>query len=314
MNMEKNKFWSWVNGESGTLEERFEVHHQPKSKKRKKHYIEETDAIWENAKEEAERLRERQILHFHAFYRFIAVLACVSLLAILLVTVYWLPNIGDPGNPENNEVPKRYIEQGLQETGAINIVAGMILDYRAFDTFGESCVLFIASSCVFIMLRIGNNKVDAKRRERAIQRDRRFEPKSDLILKTIAKCLVPMILIFGIYVILNGHLSPGGGFSGGAIIGAGLILYLTAFGYDTTHRFLNEKTIQWSTFIALTFYCLAKSYSFFTGANHLESGIPLGTPGAILSSGLILPLNICVGIIVAGTMYAFYSLFRKNSI
>lgn len=38
----------------------------------------------------------------------------------------------------------RYIEQGLSETGAVNIVTGMILDYRAFDTFGESCVLFVA--------------------------------------------------------------------------------------------------------------------------------------------------------------------------
>ena len=48
------------------------------------------------------------------------------------------------------------------------------------------------------------------------------------------------------------------------------------------------------------------------GANHIESGIPLGTPGAILSSGFILPLNICVGLIVMCTMYAFYTLFRKG--
>jgi hypothetical protein len=48
------------------------------------------------------------------------------------------------------------------------------------------------------------------------------------------------------------------------------------------------------------------------GANHLPSGIPLGTPGAILSSGLILVLNICVGLVVTCTMYAFYALFRKG--
>ena len=51
---------------------------------------------------------------------------------------------------------------------------------------------------------------------------------------------------------------------------------------------------------------------YLTGAHHLESGIPLGTPGAILSSGLILPLNICVGLVVACTMYAFFALFRKG--
>jgi multicomponent Na+:H+ antiporter subunit B len=113
-------------------------------------------------------------------------------------------------------------------------------------------------------------------------------------------------------VILNGHISPGGGFSGGAIVGAGLILYANAFGFEKLNRFFTEKTYKSISFASLAFYCLAKSYSFFTGANHLESGIPLGTPGAILSSGLILPLNICVGLVVACTMYAFYTLFRKG--
>ena len=64
--------------------------------------------------------------------------------------------------------------------------------------------------------------------------------------------------------------------------------------------------------IALGFYSLSKSYSFFTGANHLESFIPKGTPGNILSSGLILPLNIAVGMVVACTMYGFYVMFRKG--
>ena len=119
-------------------------------------------------------------------------------------------------------------------------------------------------------------------------------------------------LVFGIYIVLNGHLSPGGGFSGGAVLGSGLILYLNAFGFQKTERFFTEKIYRRITLCALTFYCMAKSYSFFTGANHLKSGIPLGTPGTILSSGLILPLNICVGLVVACTMYAFYALFRKG--
>lgn len=310
----KEAFSRWLNGESIHNEEKFEVVHQPHSLRRKKRYIEETDAIWDRAHEEAERLRGKQLQHFRFFYRIVSLVACCSLLLILLLTVSWLPSYADPDNPYNNEVSERYIEKGLQETGAVNIVAGMILDYRAFDTFGESCVLFVASSCVFIMLRLGDNKLDRKKKEREIEMERKFEPRRDSILQSITKILMPFILIFGIYVVLNGHISPGGGFSGGAILGAGLILYLSAFGYEETHRIISEKLVKRLTFVALTFYCLAKSYSFFTGANHLESGVPLGTPGAILSSGLILPLNICVGIVVACTMYAFYSLFRKGSV
>lgn len=142
--------------------------------------------------------------------------------------------------------------------------------------------------------------------------DRKYEPKNDVILQRSAIILVPLIIIFGICVVLNGHLSPGGGFSGGAIIGGGLILYLTAYGFKRANLLFSYKTFSKVTFFALSFYALSKSYSFFTGANHLESGIPLGTPGAILSSGLILPLNVCVGMVVACTMYAFYTLFRKG--
>ena len=257
-------------------------------------------------------LKTRGIRWFQRVYRIMSVVLCLSIILILLWTVACLPPFGHAENPANNEVAARYIERGLQETGAVNIVTGMILDYRAFDTFGESCVLFIASCCVLVLLRLDSENGGDRRRKELEENDRVFEPKNDVILQKCACVLVPLIFIFGIYIILNGHLSPGGGFSGGAVLGSGLILYLNAFGFKRTERFFTEKVYRRVTLGALTFYCLAKSYSFFTGANHLKSGIPLGTPGAIISSGLILPLNICVGLVVACTMYAFYTLFRKG--
>ena len=250
---------------------------------------------------------------FQRFYMVMSVLLCALIIGVFLWTTVHLPPFGSADNPANNEVPTRYIESGVAETGAINFVTGMILDYRAFDTFGESCVLFIASCCVLVLLRIDESNGKSRARSRGPQEDDRlFEPKNDVILQRAAFILVPFILVFGVYIVLNGHLSPGGGFSGGAVLGSGLILYLNAFGFAKTERFFTEKVYRRVTLCALTFYCLAKSYSFFTGANHLESGISLGTPGAILSSGLILPLNICVGLVVMCTMYAFYTLFRKG--
>lgn len=250
---------------------------------------------------------------YEKIYKLSAVIICLSVIGILLYTVSFLPRFGEANNPGSNEVVERYIEKGLQETGAVNIVTGMILDYRAFDTFGESNVLYIAACTVLILLRLDSKDgKKTKEQEEAEEADKIYEPKNDTILQKVATMLVPPIIIFGIYVILNGHLSPGGGFSGGAIIGAGLILYLNAFGFQKTERFFTMKTFKAVSFGALSFYALSKSYSFFTGANHLESGIPLGTPGNILSSGLILPLNIAVGLVVACTMYGFYALFRKG--
>jgi len=245
---------------------------------------------------------------FRKIYRIFSVLFCVFLVAMLLKAVSYLPTFGNAGNPVNNEVAARYIEKGLQETGAVNIVTGMILDYRAFDTLGESHVLFIATCTVLILLRLDKKE----HREVYEENDRLYEPKNDVILQTAARILVPPIFIFGIYVILAGHLGPGGGFSGGAVIGAGLILYLNAFGFAKTEKFFTARTYRRMSFGALACYSIAKSYSFYTGANSIESIIPLGTPGAILSSGLILLLNICVGVVVAGTMYTFYVMFRKG--
>lgn len=298
--------------------EKDESDSQPEILKLEREYIPDEHAILKHRRDH-DRMIEKtyDIEHnriygfFRRFYRVAGLLYAMALILILLVQVSYLPPVGNSHNPGSNEVAAKYIEDGLQDTGAVNIVTGMILDYRAFDTFGESNVLFIATCTVLILLR--NDKKKGKdSAEEEEKRDSYYEPKNDVILQTITGVLVPIIFIFGIYVILNGHLSPGGGFSGGAIIGAGLILYLNAFGFKKTERFFTEKTYKWVSFSALTFYCLAKSYSFYTGAHHLESGIPLGKAGAIISSGLILPLNICVGMVVACTMYAFFALFRKG--
>ena len=263
-----------------------------------------------------------------SIYRIVAAVMIVLMFVLLATAMLGMPEIGDKNNPDNNEVARRYIENGLDETGAVNIVSGMILDYRAFDTFGESCVLFVATICVTIMLRIDgrggagdDEETESSKKAFGIRESafakldtRNYEPENDMILRKSAMIVFPIIMVFGIYVILNGHISPGGGFSGGAILGAGFVLFLSAFGFNKTERFMNANTVRIITLVALLVYCLSKCYSFFTGANHLESGIPLGTPGAILSSGLILVLNICVGMVVACTMYSFYALVRRGRI
>lgn len=302
------KFRQWLDGTEDPFLDQVEM-------KKQQTFCEDEETA-KQREEEKEQLVEKvydlehnaEVRIFKRIYQVFSVLFCVFLVAMLLVAVSYLPTFGEADNPVNNEVAARYIEKGLQETGAVNIVTGMILDYRAFDTLGESHVLFIATCTVLILLRA--DKKDDK--DTFETNDRKYEPKNDVILQTVARILVPPIFIFGIYVILAGHLGPGGGFSGGAVIGAGLILYLNAFGFAKTEKFFTAKTYRRMSFGALACYSIAKSYSFYTGANNIESVIPLGTPGAILSSGLILLLNICVGIVVAGTMYTFYCMFRKG--
>ncbi len=272
--------------------------------------------LTEDDRAEIEKLRtlpvnieaQREGTLFRKIYKVASVIVCISIIVILLATVANLPVFGDPNNPANNEVAARYIESGIQETGAVNIVTGMILSYRGFDTLGETTVLFIATCCVMILLL-----VDEKTSERHDLIDETFEPLDDTILRCIATLLFPAILLFGVYILVNGHLSPGGGFSGGSVIGAGLILYLNTFGIKQTQRFFNEHVYDVIKVTALTIYALTIAYHVFTGANGLPNVIPLGTPGMILSSGMILWINLCVGFEVACTMYAFYALFRRGN-
>ncbi len=302
------RFEKWLSGEEDPYLDHVEMKRQtsqsPGPDERKR--LQRDELMMRSRAYDLEHNAEMHI--FQKIYRIFSFIFCIALVFMLLNAVSYMPPFGDADNPVNNEVSQRYIENGLQETGAVNIVTGMILDYRAFDTLGESHVLFIATCTVLILLRTDRKKD----RELMESNDRSSEPKNDAILQGVARVLVPPIFIFGIYIILAGHLGPGGGFSGGAVIGAGLILYLNAFGFAKTEKFFSAKTYRVTSFSALACYSLAKSYSFYTGANEIESIIPLGTPGAILSSGLILILNICVGIVVAGTMYTFYCMFRKG--
>lgn len=301
----------WVNGD--TLEKPKEIVSRGMIRSDKEVESHRQDRVTTSMNKIKNFVRKNSESWYNRFYRILAVLVAVAIISVLLVTVTQLPEFGNPNNPAVNEVVDRYVESGLQETGAINIVAGMILDYRAFDTLGESHVLFIAASCVLILLRLDYDK-DGQVKSGIHDEgyDRKYEPRNDIILQKTTCILFPMIVLYGIYVILNGHLSAGGGFSGGAIIGAGLILYNNAFGFKKTKKIFTYNTFKWVSFVSLISYALLKTYSFYTGANHIESYIPLGEPGAILSSGLILPLNIAVGCVVACTMYTFFTMFRKG--
>lgn len=265
---------------------------------------------------------------FSVIYAGLSILLCVVIVSMLLATVAQLPPFGDEHNPAHNEVVSRYVKHGLHETGSRNIITGINLGYRSFDTFGDSLVLFTAAVSVLMLLGASrrNSRNDAflphsdasgknflQRGPPALTRHHVFR-KDDAILRGAASLSIPVILMMGCVVIINAHLSPGAGFSGGAIISTALILAANAFGFERVHDFFNERTFLITTSTALLFFALSVAYTSFTGANHIDSIIPKGTAGNLFSAGLILPLDICTGLIAAGTLYGFYALFSEGDI
>ncbi|MBE6064392.1 MnhB domain-containing protein [Clostridium cochlearium] len=142
-----------------------------------------------------------------------------------------------------------------------------------------------------------------------------MEHKEDIILKEVCKFIIPFIQIFGIYIIFHGHLSPGGGFAGGAIIGVSFILYRIVYGKKEADRKISYSTLIKVASIGLILYGSMKGYSFISGGSSMHwPSPPLGKEGNIISAGFILPLNIIVGALVSITMYFLFSLFKEGEI
>lgn len=247
-------------------------------------------------------------------YHVFSVVMCLVFTGTLLLTVLYLPTFGGAGNPTENEVMQRYIESGIPEVGATNLISNIILVYRGFDTFGESCVLFLAATCVMILLQRDEKNTRPEDLAERLEDAEIEREENTTVLRTVVRLLMPVILLFGVYVLLNGHLSPGGGFSGGAILGAGLILFENAFGMKSVRRFMSEHVYHFIKVGALYVYGFIMIYLFFTGANGLANHIGKGVPGAIFSAGVIMPINVMVGFEVACTMYAFYAFFSKGDL
>jgi len=126
-----------------------------------------------------------------------------------------------------------------------------------------------------------------------------------LIVKTITRLLASLIILFGVYLVLHGHLTPGGGFAGGVIIAAGFVLLTLAFGKKLPLSKLSEKAASiFESVGALIF--LGVALLGFVGGYFFLNLLPKGTPFKILSAGIIPVCNIGIGLKVGTALFAVF--------
>ena len=132
------------------------------------------------------------------------------------------------------------------------------------------------------------------------------------IVRTTADLLFPFIMVFGFYVVLHGHLTPGGGFQGGAVIATGFVLLFVAHRIDdvtslfTKKFFQNFETVGLFLFIGTALVAIGLGFTFFM--NYLANAgglfgqvVPFGVnPGSLNTAGVLPIMNIAVGIEVLG--------------
>lgn len=200
------------------------------------------------------------------FIAFTLLLAIGGLFASLLA--------GYTPDAELNQTARYYAERTAGDIGAANIVTAIIVTYRGLDTLGEVTVLFLSASIVGLVLALGGKSTQA---------GRAVVPVGEL-LTTGSRYLAPLIMLLGVYVFVNGHLTPGGGFQGGAILASGVLLLLLA---DPLKRFSHALIATIESFAGVT-YILIGLFGLVLAGGFLDNRfLPTGELGALFSAGAI---------------------------
>jgi len=138
---------------------------------------------------------------------------------------------------------------------------------------------------------------------------------NDVIVKSITRIIVPFAEIYGIFIILHGHVSPGGGFSGGALIGTSLILYTLVFGIKKGEEKFSHRASEFAESGGIFLYVVIGLVGMiFAGTflSNLSAGFPAGTPGKLFSAGMIPLLMIGIGIKVASTIITLFHILVEE--
>jgi multicomponent Na+:H+ antiporter subunit B len=139
----------------------------------------------------------------------------------------------------------------------------------------------------------------------------------DFVLKRVTALLLPFIQMYGLYVIFHGHVSPGGSFAGGIVVGLAFIAFATIYGLERGRAKVPEKATTLVESYGTLWYGLMGMIGIFKGAPFLANklaGIDLGELGALSSGGLISLIGLGVGIRVASTMVAlFFTMMEDES-
>ncbi len=205
---------------------------------------------------------------------------------------------GFEGKSKLGDLAHHYASDGIEEVGSANLVTAVVVTYRGLDTLGEVTILFLSAAIVGFFLKVENTE----------DKYRRFKITSE-ILNTASKVLVPIMVLFGIYVFINGHLSPGGGFQGGAIIASAFVLMFIAqpkkeFG----HKVINViESISGISFVLLGVAGIIYASGFLD--NRI---ISLGTFGTLFSAGIIPIIYIFVGLKVGSELTGIALSLKEN--
>lgn len=224
---------------------------------------------------------------------------------LVIAGTYDMPLYGDPNAPVHQKLAPRFLGQSGDEIGIPNVVTSVLASYRGYDTLGEVVVIFTAGIAVFLLLATTRTAGQGPVRQS-------FRLLSSPVLKTVLLRVIPLVLLFGLYVQFHGDYGPGGGFQAGVIFGAGLI----TFGLLTSAAELAQLVrVRWANAgmaLGVLTYGGVGIASMIMGGHFLDYTVLAAQQTTGQHIGILI-IEFGVGMTVASTMVSLYfSLNRQQ--
>lgn len=192
----------------------------------------------------------------------------------------------------------------VPERHATDVVTAINFDFRGFDTLGEEFILFGSVIGVLLILR---QQHDERRKENP-EEDPNGPPAASDAMRAFTLALVGPTVIFGLYIVFHGQLTPGGGFQGGLILAtAPLMVYLSGK-LDEFKAVTSPRLVEIAEAAGAGGFALVGLAGLMVGQNFLENILPLGKTGNVFSSGTIFLISVLTGMeVAAGVLLAMHS-------
>lgn len=179
-----------------------------------------------------------------------------------------------------------------------NMVAAVNFDVRGFDTLGEECMLVCAITGTCVLLRGARGEHNTDKAGRLPGRATLQRSDATVVISRLAGTLT---MLFGVYMVLHGTVTPGGGFQGGVIVASSLLLLYLGEGYRAWRRMMKSSVLGAFEAGGAFAFVAAAGIPVFLGYAALQNIMPLGTPKDLFSGGLMIIANLAVGVSVVGS-------------
>jgi multicomponent Na+:H+ antiporter subunit B len=234
-------------------------------------------------------------------------LAGAGFAAVLVIGFTGLPDFGN-----YHGVYGRVIDGiGVTLRHGTDLITALNFDIRAFDTLGEEFILFASVLGIVLILREMREEQQEPHQEEA--EEHHFAGAS-AALRALGLILIPVIVALGVYIVVHGQITPGGGFQGGVILAAAPLGAFIAGRFMRMKAIAPHMLVEYGDALGAAGYALLGLSGLVFAGIFFKNWIPLGIPGHILSGGQLDIASVFVGLEVSGAFLVAWTEFFDQAL